>query len=617
MLGAADTYRKDIQSLRAISVLSVILFHYYPPILPGGFVGVDIFFFISGLLLAGQVTKLLDSGLSKRKVLVKYAWRRMQRIVPAYVIMLVIVAIASSILLTRQDFTLFSRTLEKAFIFSSNIYFSKFNDYFSPESSELPLLHTWSIAVEIQLYLLVPLILFSLKATQRIPALVILTCLALIYSEYLISALLDSQSAYYGTLTRAPAFLIGCAVSAVKYEIPTSWRKETWISAFALALLIVSVIYQPILGEHPGVSSLIPIVAVTILLMFPASKSTNAVLGSRVLEKIGGYSYSLYLWHWPILALLRYYEGDSVLSISSTLIFLALTIILSILSYRFIEIKYWNNSAASLGRIALLVIAVVLGLYLAKNIFITASDSILSPSDRRYADPNKICHGYIVEPCAKGDVTGNQAALVVGDSHAAMLNNLFENVGLRNKIHFKVITASSCLTIPGFQLQESSPIIRQRCQAQIEYAKNEIKPGMPIILAGYWNWHFKNEGFPDSLESFLLEYSLRHRILILGQLPMLQVDPMRHARYNSIGLPSNQKIYNGYQIENEKLKDLAGRIENVEYMPLDRIFLKLYGIDDIASYYFDRHHLNEKGVERYSKIFDDQQLFQLISINKE
>jgi len=151
---AVKPYRKDIQGLRAIAVLAVVIFHINKNYLPGGFIGVDMFFVISGFLVGGIV---LREKLVQQFSLLDFFKSRCRRILPAYFVMLSVVSVISAILFVPKDFDFFWESMKSASYFKSNIYFTKFGDYFAPSAHELPLLHTWSLAVEMQFYLLLPL----------------------------------------------------------------------------------------------------------------------------------------------------------------------------------------------------------------------------------------------------------------------------------------------------------------------------------------------------------------------------------------------------------------------------------------------------------------------------
>ncbi|HGF7528475.1 TPA: acyltransferase family protein, partial [Vibrio cholerae] len=149
-------YREDIQGLRALAVLSVIFFHVNKTWLPGGFIGVDIFLVLSGFLITSII---LNEQASNTFSIREFFIKRIKRIVPAYLMLLIVVTFLMAILLIPKDYNFFEESLKSALYFSSNQYFSSFGNYFAPNSNELPLLHTWSLAVEMQFYFFLPFLL--------------------------------------------------------------------------------------------------------------------------------------------------------------------------------------------------------------------------------------------------------------------------------------------------------------------------------------------------------------------------------------------------------------------------------------------------------------------------
>lgn len=157
------TFRKDIQGLRAITAIAVIFFHCNPAWLAGGFIGVDLFLAISGFLITSILLKKINQPECSMSGVLKYLYiSRFKRIVPAYFVMLIFVALAAAVFFIPQDFITSKKGLENAAWFNSNNYFSNYGDYFAPATHEQPLLHTWSLAVEIQFYLLAPFIILLL-----------------------------------------------------------------------------------------------------------------------------------------------------------------------------------------------------------------------------------------------------------------------------------------------------------------------------------------------------------------------------------------------------------------------------------------------------------------------
>jgi len=252
------SYRPDIQGLRAVAVLAVVLFHFNPALLPGGFVGVDVFLVISGFLIF--------SILLGRKAQPNYGWfstlryfygSRFRRIAPAYFAMLVVASLLAAVLLLPQDLATYMQSLDKAAWFASNTYFAGYGDYFAPASHEKPLLHTWPLAVEIQFYLLAPFLVLLIPARALkwvLGALLVgLTALA----EYRLRILGIGQATYYSLHARLPEFFAGGLVALGLHAAPP--RGGGWLGALGLALVLTAAAAQPQLGHFPVLPMLLPV----------------------------------------------------------------------------------------------------------------------------------------------------------------------------------------------------------------------------------------------------------------------------------------------------------------------------------------------------------------------
>jgi peptidoglycan/LPS O-acetylase OafA/YrhL len=209
-----NNYRPDIQGLRAVAVLAVILFHFNLAWLPGGFIGVDVFLVISGYLIASI---LLDKKEQPDYRLVntvrEFYVSRFKRIAPAYFAMLVLVSLLVAVLFIPQDLTIYKKSLNQAASLNSNNYFAEFGDYFAPANHEQPLLHTWSLAVEIQFYLLAPFLILLLPS-KVIPWLLATLLIGLTaVAEYRLRILGIQQETYYSLHARLPAFFAGALVA--------------------------------------------------------------------------------------------------------------------------------------------------------------------------------------------------------------------------------------------------------------------------------------------------------------------------------------------------------------------------------------------------------------------
>lgn len=315
-------YRPDIQGLRAIAVLAVMLFHYNPALLPGGFVGVDVFLVISGYLIVRiLLQKKVQPDYQLTATLRDFYISRIKRIAPAYFAMLVLVSILAAVLLLPQDLAIYKKGLNQAVWFHSNSYFAGFGDYFAPATHEQPLLHTWSLAVEIQFYLLAPFLVLLLPVRALKWVLGLLLVGLTVLAQYRLSVLGIHQDTYYSLYARLPEFFAGGLIAAHAHSYKGG--RHAWAAAAGLVLVLLAAAVQPRLGPFPGLPALLPVVGAALILLQPAQGFTRRLLGSRPMALVGELSYSLYLWHWPVLALLRYYTGEQLLDMPFSMLFLA------------------------------------------------------------------------------------------------------------------------------------------------------------------------------------------------------------------------------------------------------------------------------------------------------
>ncbi|WP_010323326.1 acyltransferase family protein [Marinobacterium stanieri] len=594
-----ESYRPDIQGLRAISVLAVMVFHYNPAWLPGGFVGVDIFLVISGFLITGILLHKKQAGCNLSGTLKYFYASRLKRIAPAYFVMLVLVALVAAVFFLPQDFNSFKAGLEKAAWFNSNNYFADFSDYFAPASHEQPLLHTWSLGVEIQFYLLAPFMVLLLPNDSLKWAfggfLIGTTAIA----EYRLRFLGIEQDTYYSLYARLPEFFAG-GLAALYVTTVSGEKRSGWSGVFGLLIVITAASAQPLLGPFPGIAAMLPVVGAVLLLGQQTKGWVSQLLACKVLVWIGALSYSLYLWHWPVLAFLRYYTGTEVLSIELGLLFVVLTLMLSVVSYygveRVFRIKSTNKKQA-LGWV--LLAPGVLGI----SQVIVKVNAVVTPEKfpveyRRYADSETICHGQIVGDCLKGDLASEKEILVLGDSHAAMLNHFFDYLGKELGFKARIITASSCVTFPGFDYQRLPEWAQPACVAQILEISKYLEESNVIMLAGMWSYQFKFDSFKSSLSDYIVS-NKEKKIYLLPQIPLLKSDYKRVERFKVLGL---NKIVNEnveYIHANRLLYKMAGFYENLSVV--DVVYDSERWAKRIPYIYSDESHLNEKGAIEYAE----------------
>ena len=332
-------YRRDIDGLRAVAVLPVILFHAGLDVFQGGFLGVDVFFVISGFLITSILISELNSNTFS---LINFYERRARRILPALFAVLIATSLAGLVFMPPYEFKEYSQSLVSVVSFLSNIFFYLEIDYFSLGAEEMPLLHTWSLAIEEQYYLFFPLILYvawKISSRSVLVFLTLLTILSLFFAVYL-NAIGNQSASFYWIISRAWELLAGslCAFLINKNDYDFKFSAD-----IGLGVLVVSILVWPGNITHPGIYTLIPVLA-TCLIILSLDKSSLAYrfLSSQFLVGIGLISYSLYLWHQPILAFLRIktvgQPGQQAFFIA-----IAITFLLALLTYKFIETPFRNK----------------------------------------------------------------------------------------------------------------------------------------------------------------------------------------------------------------------------------------------------------------------------------
>jgi hypothetical protein len=221
----------------------------------------------------------------------------------------------------------------------------------------------------------------------------------------------------------------------------------------------------------------------------------------------------------------------------------------------------------------------------------------------RYAPPDKICHGKIVKECIRGNKDIDPKILIVGDSHAAQLNLSFDSIGNSSNLAFKVITASSCVTIPGFDVERLPKWARQSCLDQIDFVKDLISNYKQIVIAGMWSYHTESKKFMDSLDLFLGSTIYKDiDVIVIAQIPMFKSNPLRLQRFNYLNLPTKPSLDENWRDSNQLVQQITENYPNVTFVDFSNIAL----FDKAPFYdkeliYRDTHHLNEVGAIKYGQ----------------
>jgi peptidoglycan/LPS O-acetylase OafA/YrhL len=438
-------YRPDIDGIRAIAVLSVVLYHVNPAFLPGGFVGVDVFFVLSGFLITGIVSR--EIGNSSFSI-VRFYERRCRRIFPALIAVTIATSVAAYILFLPGAFKEFGQSLAALGLFSTNLLFYFEHGYFDGPSELKPLLHTWSLSVEEQFYIVFPIILMALAALPRQITITILAIL-LIGSLYISVTTTYTQAkfAFYMPFTRAWELLAGGILSICAIKVTNKWIANT-VGFSGVALLCLS--FSQINAEiaFPGWAAIVPVSGTVFLLIAGTASlddsSASRLLSTRPAVHIGKLSYSLYLIHWPLIVFLQYYLMRE-LNPFETVIYLICCLLLSQLSYTWIESPFRKNgflkprTIFSLTALFLLsIVAIGVTLHTTNGLPGRYNPDIVLLSKWEENPWRKGCLSKSTSDIANGDycIHGNKENIkiaLIGDSHAdALVPAIIKQIDLQN-----------------------------------------------------------------------------------------------------------------------------------------------------------------------------------------
>ncbi|WEJ71907.1 acyltransferase family protein [Pseudomonas sp. PSE14] len=364
-------YRPDIDGLRAVAVLCVVIFHAFPELMPGGFIGVDIFFVISGFLISGIIIKNLEK---KTFSLIDFYSRRVKRIFPALLTVFTFVYFFGWLTLLPDEFKQLGKHIAGGSIFSSNIVLWFENGYWDNAAATKPLLHLWSLGVEEQFYIVWP---FLLWAAWRLRLNLLVTTLILGAISFTLNMFLTHENpttAFYWPVTRFWELLFGASLAysefhGKKYKIDLSPTIKTWLrtvcSAVGISLIAAGVIWVRE-DNFPGAWALLPTIGAVLIIASGSYAWLNrTVLSNPVIVWLGLISYPLYLWHWPLLSYARILYGEPEFTARGGLALAA--IILAWLTYTLIEKpirqRNYQTPIFPLALISTMALVLAVGLY--------------------------------------------------------------------------------------------------------------------------------------------------------------------------------------------------------------------------------------------------------------
>jgi len=646
------SYRSEVDGIRAIAIASVVLFHGWGSAFPGGYVGVDIFFVISGYLISSIIFREMKEG---NFTYLNFYARRARRILPALLAMILVTTIAAFLLFLPDDLIEYGKLVIYTLLFGGNFRLAATPGYFHHSMQENPLLHMWSLSVEEQFYLIWPtllaLMLRFLPERRHKLAVLTLCVLSLLAAEVLVH--IWPRSAFFHLPTRGWELLVG-ALLAMKFipRIATKALAES-LSAIGLVLMIAPLFLYDKETPFPGFAALAPVLGCALVLYSTENERTRvaALLSWKPIVFIGLISYSLYLWHWPIFAFTTY-ELLRPLTFLEALFCVLVAVSAAVISWRFIEQPFRrpgkrpSKVAArprwffipSIGRSGQLAVAFTAVLIAFGSFFQESKGAAwrFPPEVRNVLD--KVGHNFAqCVPKAQGRPKlhecqfGDQPADLVlwGDSHAQHYLPLIANIYGRGTAYF----TAGCVPVLNAQLITfSGNQFNEQCLSNNKYVMDQILTLKPkiVVMASRWT---QIEDLPYGRESRATLYLVNEaaettkeasrrtfartldqtvstlsaagiKVVLMGQVPEMLLPPARCfapftlPSWDDCGFVTHQEADRRQLYVNATLKTLAKSHEGVFFFsPFSELCdnAYCYAIKDRSLHYFDNDHINLEG----------------------
>jgi hypothetical protein len=625
-------YRPEIDGLRALAVIPVIFFHAGFENFKGGFIGVDIFFVISGYLIASII---LEEKHAQKFTLINFYERRARRILPALFFVMILCIPFAWFWMLQEDLVIFSKSLIFVTAFSSNILFWKTSSYFQALSELNPLLHTWSLAIEEQFYLIFPLFLiifWRLGLLRIFIIILILTFASLTLAQW--GAYNRPSANFFLLPTRIWELFSGVLISfyIIKKKNITNHLLSESLGAAGLLLLLFSFFFFDKNSTHPSLYTVIPISATMLIILFVTSESfVGKLLGSKLFISVGLISYSLYLWHQPIFAFSRirsYEELNNFIKVG----LIVLTFFLSYFSWKYIELPFRNKKTFNQKKIFKIILFFIILLWSIGGVFYYnngfAARLKLSIDHKEISFPN-IDNGwcfYGVDDnknlkigvdgtnCWIGDSSSKIKGLLIGDSYAGHYEPFWDKVGKDSSFAINAITTNYCFPslddiFPG---PKESPAIYQ-CLYNRKFILNKIVDYDFVILAGSWGAVDKNNNINNVFN--LIDYlAPKVKVIVIMPSPKNFDENVLRKYKKSVKfnqpfdiskVPSSQDSDSVFA--NGTLEKFSKKYKNIIFVDRNSIFLANGNISDLTSknipFSYDGSHLNIHGSKSAAENF--------------
>ncbi len=615
-------YRADLDGLRGYAVVIAVLFHYGLGV-PGGFVGPEIFFVISGYLIGGIVFRAVDA---RRFSFARFLEFRIRRVAPAALAMIIPCLAAGYWILLPRKFERLAESALANLYFGANHLFLSQSGYFDPTSEFKPLLHTWSLSVEEQFYFLFPLLavlLTRFAATRRVAWLTALMLVLLVVT--LILTLENRDAAYFLAVSRAWEFLLGVLV--VLWGVPDwSERRRNLVSALGVTVLLgCTALYNRHMA-YPGAWVILPSLATAAIIRAGtgAQPRLNAWIGATPQRVIGLISYSFYIWHWPILVFTQHLVVAPLGQAGRWGAF-ALSLAIAAVSWRLVEQPFRARAAmprrrlyARIGGAALVVLVASLEISSHKGFHkrwrsdpsLVAIERAFFRTDACYLDTKTPAERRDPDLCHRGDVSAPARILLWGDSHARQWSAAIDRSARDHTAGVVVVAAAACPPILDFDPPDRAGCgLANRRMMDWLTLHPEVRT---VVLSARWSRYQYQKGFSERVARTLaVLLAAQRQVVLVGVSPSYHKPvPVMLARLDRLGgLQSQVRLAeaNTWRDEDRRVFDRqfgASGLRVLDPWPrlCDAAGCKIR--DDNGPMYFDDTHLSDAASARLSQLFD-------------